>query len=65
VGAIPEGQYGAGTVNIWDKGSFEPKVWKEHIIEFSLIGERLKGKYVLARFKKAGEKDWVLLKVKD
>jgi DNA ligase D-like protein (predicted ligase)/DNA ligase D-like protein (predicted 3'-phosphoesterase) len=65
VGTIPEGQYGAGTVKIWDKGSFEPKVWKEHIIEFSLIGERLKGKYVLARFKKAGEKDWVLLKVKD
>jgi DNA ligase D-like protein (predicted ligase)/DNA ligase D-like protein (predicted 3'-phosphoesterase) len=64
-GTIPEGQYGAGTVKIWDKGSFEPKVWREDMVEFSLNGERLKGKYVLARFKKAGEKDWVLLKVKD
>ena len=64
-GTIPEGQYGAGTVKIWDKGSFEPKVWKEDMVEFTLNGERLKGKYVLARFKKAGEKDWVLLKVKD
>jgi len=64
-GTIPEGQYGAGTVKIWDKGFFELKVWKEDMVEFSLNGERLKGKYVLARFKKAGEKDWVLLKVKD
>jgi bifunctional non-homologous end joining protein LigD len=63
-GTIPEGQYGAGTVKIWDKGSFETKVWKDDMVEFSLDGERLKGKFVLARFKKAGEKDWVLLKVK-
>ncbi|HVO85760.1 MAG TPA: non-homologous end-joining DNA ligase [Candidatus Eisenbacteria bacterium] len=64
-GAIPEGQYGAGTVKIWDKGIFEAKVWKEDMIEFTLKGRRLQGKYVLAKFKKAGEKDWVLLKVKD
>jgi DNA ligase D-like protein (predicted ligase)/DNA ligase D-like protein (predicted 3'-phosphoesterase) len=64
-GTIPEGQYGAGTVKIWDKGLFEAKVWKENIIEFTLNGKRLRGKYVLAKFKKAGEKDWVLLKVKD
>jgi bifunctional non-homologous end joining protein LigD len=63
-GTIPEGQYGAGTVKIWDKGSFETKVWKDDMVEFSLEGQRLKGKFVLARFKKAGEKDWVLLKVK-
>jgi DNA ligase D-like protein (predicted 3'-phosphoesterase) len=64
-GTIPEGQYGAGTVKIWDKGLFEAKVWKENMVEFTLNGQRLRGKFVLAKFKKVGEKDWVLLKVKD
>ena len=61
-GSIPEGQYGAGTVKIWDKGSFETKVWDENKVEFTLNGERLKGRYILVRLKKAGEKSWLLLK---
>ena len=64
-GTIPEGQYGAGTVKIWDRGLSEVKVWKEDMIEFTLSGKRLQGKFVLAKFKKAGEKDWILLKVRD
>lgn len=64
-GTIPEGQYGAGTVKIWDRGLFEVKVWKEDMIEFTLNGKRLQGKFVLAKFKKAGEKDWILLKARD
>ncbi|HVP26125.1 MAG TPA: DNA polymerase ligase N-terminal domain-containing protein, partial [Candidatus Bathyarchaeia archaeon] len=62
---IPEGQYGAGTVKIWDKGTFETRIWTDDMIEFSLKGERLQGKFVLAKFKKAGEKDWLLLKTRD
>jgi len=64
-GTIPEGQYGAGTVKIWDRGLFEVKVWKEDMIEFTLSGKRFQGKFVLAKFKKAGEKDWILLKARD
>jgi DNA ligase D-like protein (predicted ligase)/DNA ligase D-like protein (predicted 3'-phosphoesterase) len=64
-GTIPPGQYGAGTVKIWDKGSYQLKVWAEDKIEFTLNGDRLHGKYVLAKFKKAGEKDWLLLKTRD
>jgi bifunctional non-homologous end joining protein LigD len=64
-GTIPAGQYGAGTVKIWDKGTYETKVWTEDKIEFKLHGKRLKGRYVLARFKRAGEKEWLLLKAKD
>jgi len=64
-GTIPEGQYGAGAVEIWDKGSFKAKVWKEDFIEFMLKGERLRGRYVLTKFKKAGDKDWLLLKARD
>ena len=64
-GTIPKGQYGAGTVKIWDNGVYEPKIWKEDMIEFTLNGRKLHGRYVLARFKKAGEKQWVLLKARD
>jgi len=64
-GMIPKGQYGAGTVNIWDKGVYEAKVWNEKMIEFTLWGQKLKGRYVLVRLKKAGEKSWLLLKGKE
>jgi DNA ligase D-like protein (predicted ligase)/DNA ligase D-like protein (predicted 3'-phosphoesterase) len=64
-GTIPKGEYGAGTVKIFDSGTYESKVWKESMIEFTLNGKRLQGKYVLTRFKKAGEKEWLLLKIRE
>ncbi|MCW3995894.1 MAG: non-homologous end-joining DNA ligase [Candidatus Bathyarchaeota archaeon] len=65
-GEIPKGQYGAGTVKIWDKGHYTPKVWEDDKIEFTLDGQRLKGRFVLVRLKKAeDQKDWLLLKGKD
>lgn len=63
-GTIPEGQYGAGTVKIFDRGTYETKVWNDDLVEFNLHGQRLNGRYVLARFKKAGENQWLLLKAK-
>jgi bifunctional non-homologous end joining protein LigD len=64
-GTIPKGQYGAGIVRIWDKGSYELKVWEDDKIEFMLSGEKLHGLYALVRLKKATEKDWLLMKVRD
>jgi bifunctional non-homologous end joining protein LigD len=65
-GTIPEGQYGAGTVKIWDKGTYEPKLWEDDKIEFTLHGQKLKGRYVLVRLKRAKEDNaWLLLKGKD
>jgi DNA ligase D-like protein (predicted ligase)/DNA ligase D-like protein (predicted 3'-phosphoesterase) len=64
-GTIPEGQYGAGTVRIWDKGVYQQKVWDKNKIEVILQGTRLTGRYVLAKFKKAGEKEWILLKARE
>jgi DNA ligase D-like protein (predicted 3'-phosphoesterase) len=60
-GIIPEGEYGAGSVKIWDKGSFKLKRRGEDIYEFWLRGRRLKGKYNLIRFK---EKNWLIFKSK-
>ncbi len=64
-GEIPKGQYGAGTVKIWDKGHYEAKLWENEKIEVTLSGQRLKGRYILVRLKRAGEKDWLLLKGKE
>jgi bifunctional non-homologous end joining protein LigD len=65
-GTIPEGQYGAGMVKIWDKGTYEPKLWEDDKIEFTLNGQKLKGHYVLVRLKRAKEDNaWLLLKGKD
>jgi bifunctional non-homologous end joining protein LigD len=64
-GTIPEGEYGAGEVTIWDRGLYEPLEWKDDKIEVVMKGDKLSGLYVLVRFKKAGEKDWLLFKAKD
>ncbi len=64
-GTIPQGQYGAGTVKIWDKGFYETIFWKEDKIEFIVKGEKMEGRYVLVKFKKAGEKNWLLFKGSD
>lgn len=62
-GTIPKGQYGAGTVKIWDRGYYELKLWQDDKIEFLLNGEKLYGNYVLVKLKKAGKNDWLLMKV--
>ncbi|MGD6934221.1 MAG: non-homologous end-joining DNA ligase [Candidatus Bathyarchaeia archaeon] len=64
-GTIPKGQYGAGTVVIWDKGHYTVKEWEKDKIEVILDGERLKGRYVLVRLKRGSDKDWLMLKGKE
>jgi hypothetical protein len=41
---------------------YELKAWNEKMIEFTLKGQKLRGRYVLVRLKKAGEKTWLLLR---
>ena len=50
-GKIPEGEYGGGTVKIWDKGHFRTIHQDKNTWEFELFGKRLKGKYVLVHIK--------------
>ena len=51
-GTIPEGEYGAGKVEIWDRGTFETEKWEETEIIVILHGKRLEGQYCLIRFQK-------------
>lgn len=61
-GVIEEGRYGAGKVEIWDRGTYELLDRKEGKLVINLDGERLRGKYVLLRFKKAGEDAWLFFR---
>ncbi|MCX6684605.1 MAG: ATP-dependent DNA ligase [Methanoregula sp.] len=61
-GTIPDGEYGAGDVKVRDTGSYEPLIWSGDRIEVILHGTTFSGKYVLLRFKKTGEKNWIILK---
>ncbi len=67
-GTIPEGEYGGGTVMVFDEGTWEPQVEPtEDSIKMILHGERLKGKWALVKMKGSSNKDnrWLLLKEKD
>ncbi|MCJ2050729.1 DNA ligase D [Methylobacterium sp. J-070] len=72
-GAIPKGQYGGGTMIVWDTGHWEPVgdlaagLAKGHV-EFVLHGQRLKGRWHLVRMKGRGsekKEPWLLLKAED
>jgi DNA ligase D-like protein (predicted 3'-phosphoesterase) len=63
-GAIPKGQYGAGRVDIWDKGSFEILEKTRHKIIIDIRGERLKGIFCLIKLKAnvESDKNWLFFK---
>ena len=62
-GTIPEGEYGAGTVNIWDRGTYTLESRKPDKIVFELHGEKMKGRYVLLHFTDKPE-NWLIFKTK-
>ena len=61
-GEIAKGEYGAGTVSIWDSGTYTTKHWDYEKIEVVLHGRRLNGPYVLVKFKRAGKNEWLLFR---
>src|SRR5439155_615968 len=68
-GIIPDGNYGAGAVIVWDRGRWVPledpdEGMKKGKLLFELHGYKLKGKWTLVKLKK-GEKEWLLIKEKD
>jgi len=62
-GTIPQGQYGAGTVRIWDTGTDTLERAEPDELKFVLHGTRLKGSFVLLRMKNQ-PKNWILLRPK-
>ena len=80
-GIIPKGQYGGGTVLVWDEGTYEPakgaflnkrqrqrdllQQLDQGKIVFTLHGKKLKGDFTLIKSSYRGENSWLLMKVKD
>ena len=79
-GVIPKGQYGGGTVMVWDEGTYEPmneyaskkeaekdllKQLHKGKIMFQLHGKKLKGAFALVKSSYQGENSWLLMKAKD
>lgn len=72
-GIIPKGEYGGGTVMLWDEGYYEPLAdigngLKEGSLKFILHGKRLKGKWALIRLhqkENESQENWILIKDKD
>lgn len=67
-GVIPEGEYGAGTVMIWDRGAWEPEVpdvaraLVKGDLKFRLRGKKLRGSWVLVR---TADRRWLMIKHRD
>src|SRR5262249_4993242 len=75
----PAGQYGGGTVSIWDRGTYENRMARKAVpqtvsqaldaghLEFTLHGEKLRGNFALVRMKArgGGKPLWLLIKMKD
>jgi bifunctional non-homologous end joining protein LigD len=79
-GIIPEGEYGGGTVIVWDEGTYEPieeikgkKAQEKHLLEqlkagsvkIKLHGQKLEGEFALVKTHGMGENGWLLIKHKD
>ena len=74
-GTIPQGEYGGGTVMLWDRGTYEAENgggvdalregYERGDLKFVLHGERLRGGWVLVRMKRPGRPQWLLIKHRD
>ena len=61
-GIIPEGQYGAGIVQIWDHGTYKLEKSKRDELKFVLHGKKLHGRYTLVRMENH-PRDWLFIKL--
>src|SRR3954454_13795408 len=74
-GTIPQGEYGGGTVMLWDRGTYEAENdggvealrdgYARGDLKFVLHGDRLRGGWVLVRMKRPGRPQWLLIKHRD
>jgi bifunctional non-homologous end joining protein LigD len=59
-GVIPKGNYGAGSMTIWDRGTYDVEKWRDDEVIAVFHGERLRGRYALIRTGRDDPKDWLI-----
>jgi len=74
-GTIPQGEYGGGTVMLWDRGTYEAdddggpaslrSGYEKGELRFVMHGKRIRGGFVLARLRRPGRPQWLLIKRRD
>ena len=74
-GTIPQGEYGGGTVMLWDRGTYEAdddggaaslrRGYEKGELRFVMHGKRIRGGFVLARLRRPGRPQWLLIKRRD
>ena len=64
-GEIPAGEYGGGTMTIWDAGTYETEKWNAREVIVAMRGERARGRFVFIRTERDGEPDAWLLRRSD
>jgi len=66
-GTIPEPEYGAGTVELWDRGKYRPLETAADKMVLKIVGKRLRGRFALIRLKalKGGGRNWLFFKLRD
>jgi bifunctional non-homologous end joining protein LigD len=74
-GTIPQGEYGGGTVMLWDRGTYDAedgggadalrRGYEKGELRFQMNGKRLQGGFVLARLRRPGRPQWLLIKRRD
>jgi DNA ligase D-like protein (predicted 3'-phosphoesterase) len=66
-GAIPEGEYGAGTVEIWDRGEYRPLESTPDKMTVEISGRKLKGRFALIKIKarEGGDNAWLFFKLRE
>lgn len=60
-GEIPAGEYGGGTVKLWDRGRYEALHWSDHKVEVTIRGSRVRGTYVFVN--RHDDRDWFVQRV--
>ena len=59
-GNIPEGEYGGGSMHIWDRGTYELEEWGDRKVKVTLHGQRIRGRYAFFSTGGRGGRDWMV-----
>lgn len=61
-GTIPQGEYGAGEIRVWDSGTYDLVEWSHDRIKVNLHGTEVVGSFEILKFKHGKEREWLIIR---